>query len=273
MKFLFRTPLISFVLAPLLIGQPVWAQAPVSSAPDEAVEGGNLQLRAVNSDGSRIPAGSRSVKGFTIQVTDLHGVGVPEAAVAFRLPDNGASGVFPDGSHSAVVYTDSAGTAHVASIQWSETPGTTPIRITASKGNDHAGLLVEQTLVLPGGNPVTAPAEPARSAPLPPSPAVLQAAAPPAIPSVSVETVRGKGVLDSSYHPSGAEPSVSIVSSPESNSIGGGSKKKWIILGIVIAAGAGAGFAFANSKGNSASTAAAPSSISFGSPTVSVGHP
>jgi hypothetical protein len=113
MKFLFRTPLIPFILVPLLVGQPVWAQAPVSSTSDETSGGTNLQLRVVGADSSRVPANSLSAKGFTIQVTDLHGAGVPEAAVAFRLPESGSSGAFPDGSHSAVVYTDNAGNAHV----------------------------------------------------------------------------------------------------------------------------------------------------------------
>ena len=225
-----------------------------------------------NCGSSVVAVNSQSTKGFTIQVTDLHGTGVPEAAVAFRLPDSGASGLFRDGSHSAVVYTDSAGNAHVDGIRWSETPGTAAIRITASKGDAHAGLLVEQNLVLPGVDPATVPAEPVRSAP--PAPAVLQTAASPAIPAVSVEPVSRKGnsTLAPSFRPSEMEPSISVVSSPESNSIGGSSKKKWIIIGIAIAAGAGAGFAFA-SKGKSSSTAAGSSSISFGSPTVSVGHP
>ncbi|MFL6465016.1 MAG: hypothetical protein ACJ73N_11480 [Bryobacteraceae bacterium] len=291
MKFLFRTPLIPFILVPLLVGQPVWAQAPVSSTSDETSGGTNLQLRVVGADSSRVPANSQSAKGFTIQVTDLHGAPVPEAAVAFRLPDSGSSGAFPDGSHSAVVYTDNTGNAHVDGIRWSETPGVAALRITASKGNEHAGLLVEQTLLTPGISPVTALAEPVRSTPLPPPPAVLETAAPPiapvmrtesapgkpvgllsTAPSVSVESLGRKGAVLAGPLNAQAEPSVSIVSSPQENSIGG-SKKKWIVLGIVIAAGAGAGFAFASKGAKSSSTATAPSSISFGSPTVSVGHP
>jgi hypothetical protein len=273
MKFLHRTPLIPLFLIALLVGQPVWAQNAIASASDEVGEGANLQLRVVSSDSSHIAIKSRSAKGFTIQVTDSLGAPVPEAAVAFRLPDSGSSGTFLDGSHSAVVYTDSLGTAHVDSIQWSETPGVAAVRITASKGNAHAGLLVEQNLVSPDASSVTATAEPIRSAPAPSSPAVLQTAAPLPSPSVSIEPLNRKGIsaLDPSFRRSEAEPSVSIVSSRQEESIGG-SKKKWIILGIAIAAGAGAGFAFA-SQGKSGSTAAAPSSISFGSPTISVGHP
>lgn len=273
MKSFFQTPLISLVLVFTLMGQPIWAQAPVSVASDAADEGANLQLRVTNFEGDRIPVNSRSAKGITVQITDSQGVPAPEAAVAFRLPDSGASGVFPDGSHSAVVYTDSEGMARIEGIQWNGTPGAVAIRITASKGNAHTGLLLEETLVSPSANSVAATAEPVRSAPLPSLSPTPQAAAPLAAPSISVEPVGRKGMskLDSSLRRPEMEPSVSIVSSPEATSIGS-SKKKWIILGIAIAAGAGAGFAFAN-KGKSSSTPAATSSISFGSPTVSVGHP
>jgi hypothetical protein len=276
MKFLFRTPFIPFFLIPLLVGQPVWAQAPLSTS-DEAGGGSNLQLRVVSADGSQLSTGSRSARGFTIQVTDLRGAPVPDAAVAFRLPDSGSSGIFPDGSHSAVVYTDGAGTAHVDGIRWSETPGTAALRVTANKGSDHAGLLVEQTLVSPGASSVTSPVQSVRSTPLPPSPAVLRGPIPTPVleaPTISVESITRKGASpsDPSFRRLESEPSVSIVSSPQENSIGS-SKKKWIILGIALAAGVGAGFAFKGKGSQSNSTTAPTSSISFGSPTVSVGQP
>ena len=279
MKFLFRTPLLPLFLVSLLIGEPVWAQTPVLPSSDETGGGSNLQVQVVSSDGSHVAAGSRSAKGLTVQVTDPSGNGVPEAAVAFRLPDSGSSGTFADGSHSAVVYTDNAGKAHVDGIQWNPTPGTAILRITVSKGNDHAGILVEQTLVSqPSGSVAAAP--PLRSSPLPPPSAVLEEPAAPsrpvgalAVPSVSVESIGRKGVQAANPLSPAAEPSVSVVSSPQERLSNGGSKKKWIILGIALAAGAGAGFAMAGKGGNSGSTAASTSSISFGSPTVSVGHP
>ncbi len=277
MKLFFRTPLIPFVLVPLLMGEPVWAQVPVLPASDEAGGGSNLQLRVISADDSRLPVNSRSVKGFTVQVTNANGAGVPEAAVVFRLPDSGPSGVFQDGSHSAVAYTDKTGAARADGIRWSETPGVAAIRITASKGEDHAGVLVEQTLVSPGAGPVaTAAAEPARSAPLPPAPAILESsvsvAAPmPSTPSISVTPLGRKSALSDSFRAE-AEPSLSIVSSPGERLSSGG-KRKWIILGLAIAAGAGAGLVFANRSSKSSSTATVASSISFGSPSVSVGHP
>ncbi len=282
MTFLFRTPFLSFVLIPLLIGEPVWAQTPVSPTSDETAGGSNLQLRIVSADNSRISAGGRSAKGYTIQVINENGAGVPEVAVAFRLPDSGSSGVFADGSHSAVAYTDNGGNAHVDGIQWNAIPGVAVVRITASKGNDHAGLLVEQTLLSPGDSSATAAVmEPARPMPLPsPVPAPLERPAPPMASvmkpeSISISSIgRGDRSLLANPLQAAAEPSISIVSSPQEKfSTGGGSMKKWIILGIVIAAGAGAGFAFAGRSGKSSSTAGGSSSISFGSPTVSVNHP
>lgn len=282
MKFLFRTPLLPLFLVSLLIAESIGAQPPVLPVSDETGGGSNLQVRVVSSDGSSIVAGSRSTKGLAIQVTDPNGAAVPEAAVAFRLPDSGSSGTFADGSHSAVVYTDNAGKAHVDGIQWNETPGVAALRITVSKGNDHAGVLVEQVLASPPVNSVASATQPVRSSPLPPSPAILESSASPsgtvgvlaAAPSVSVESIGRKGATSANLLNAGVEPSVSIVSSPQER-LSSGSKKKWIILGLVIAAGAGAGFAMAGKGGgsNSSSTAAPASSISFGSPTVSVGHP
>jgi len=282
MKSLFRTPLLPLFLILLLIGEPIWTQTPVLPASDETGGGSNLQVRVISSDSSPTTAGSRSAKGLTIQVTDPNGAAVPEAAVAFRLPDSGSSGTFADGSHSAVVYTDNAGKAHVDGIQWNETPGVAALRITVSKGSDHAGILVEQALASPSAGSGAAAAQPVRSSPLPPTPAVLENPVAPnkpvgvlaAAPSVSVESIGRKGAALANPLNAGMEPSVSIVSSPQEQ-LNSGSKKKWIILGLVIAAGAGAGFAMAgkSSGSNSSSTAAPTSSISFGSPTVSVGHP
>lgn len=272
MKLLLRTTLIPFVLVPLLIVEPVWAQTPVSSASDEAAGGSNMQLRIVSADNARISVGLRSAKGFTVQVTNANGAGVPEAAVAFRLPDSGSSGIFADGSHSAVAYTDNTGNAHVDGIQWNSIPGTALVRITVSKGEDRAGLLVEQTLVLPGDNSVTAAAQPAPLPPPAPAPPVAPAMMKPESFSVSSLGRADRSLSASSLQPA-TEPSISIVSSPQEKLSSGGSMKKWIILGLVIAAGAGAGFAFASKAGKSSSTAGTSSSISFGSPTVSVGNP
>lgn len=274
------TPLVSLLLIPLLIAPPGWSQTAPSSAPQN-----NLQLRLVDSDGSQIAVSSHSTKGFYVQVTDGNGAPVAEAAVALRLPDSGATGLFADGSHSAVAYTDASGRAHLDGIQWNATAGALAVRVTATKGDEHAGILVEQALVagVVSSPRPNLPAPRLEAAVAPANPAPAQAAADDSAPlntiGGSLESVRpairaaAPGAAAAPFLRS-AEPSVSISNDgtgPAYHGTQSGSKRKWLILGLVVAAGAGA--AFAASTMGKGSTAASSSSISIGAPTVSVGHP
>lgn len=138
------TPTVSLLLIPFLIAPPGWSQAPESARISES---NVLQVKVLESDGPQVVVGSHSSKGFSILVSDGAGTGVADAAVVVRLPDGGASGLFSDGSHSAVLYTDAAGRAHVDNIAWGINPGTMVIRVTATKGDEHAGILLDQNLV------------------------------------------------------------------------------------------------------------------------------
>ncbi len=210
-----------------------------------------------------------SAKTLGVQVTDESGAAVAEAAVAFRLPDGPPSGVFPDGSHSAVVYTDAAGKAQAPAITWSGTPGPMPIRITAAKGTAHAGLLIDQSSQPRAAAVKGAPAkpgvvvEPVIAEPATAEPAMARSGA------SSAETASKDTVVP----PPGTTtepPSVSITSaSPASVSH---SHKKWIVIAALsAAAGVGAMMALRGSGGGSASGAA--SGLTIGAPTISVGHP
>jgi hypothetical protein len=257
---------VSFLLASLLIAGQLPAQ--VSA---------NLQIRLVDSDGPSAAAGSATSKGFTVQVADDGGNGVADAAVVFRLPEAAASGAFADGTHSAVAYTDQNGRAHVSGIQWASAAGVIGIKVTATKGTAHAGILVEETLtgaavpVAKAAPTVSAPV----SAPVTVEPAKESAKEPAPKPAISV---RQPGMLDASGPlPSpktsiaGTSPGVSVTNGPNKEKIHSGSKTKWIILAAVIAAGAGAGVAMAGKSKSSSST---PSTgVSIGGPTVSVGAP
>ncbi len=279
---------ISLVLVPLLVVMPVWAQSdPASPVQTAAV----LQLKVADSDGAQLPVNSQSGKGYLVLVTDAYGVPSPDAAVVLRLPDSGATGLFPDGSHAAVAYTDAAGHANFTGIRWGNTPGSMPVRLTATKGSAHAGLLVEQSLVsgtvtadVPAPrigavttqpsampSPTTASEEPVELNTIPASveaapvvrPAIRAASV---APGVSVIT-NGK----SAAMLSAANPSIAV-SSDGFGPAYHGSKKKWIILGVAVLAAAGAAFAVA-SMSKAGSSAATSSPISIGAPTVSVGHP
>src|SRR5438309_6963877 len=144
MKRIFRTPGIPLVLIPCLAISPIWAQS-VPTASDPNSQASNLELRVIEEP--KTPgAPFAPPKKLTVQVQDENGRPVSDAAVAFRLPDSTLSGTFADGAHSAVAYTDASGTAHVDGIRWIASSGSVPVRITATKGSTHAGLLFEEKM-------------------------------------------------------------------------------------------------------------------------------
>src|SRR5581483_1952628 len=142
----------SVVLSSVLVMTPVWAQAPSipgSASPDAQPDA--LQLRILNKDSlqAAVP-GSRT--SLNVEVTENSGALVPNAAVTCRLPDSGPTGTFGDGTHATVAYTDDQGHANIGGIQWANIPGSISIRLTATKGTAHTGILVETTLaVSPAG--------------------------------------------------------------------------------------------------------------------------
>ncbi len=273
------SPILSVFLTPLLVITPIWPQTPAMQSVQD------LQLQIVDSDGPQVQTSSRTAKGFTIVVTDSTGSGVPDVAVVFRLPDSGPTGSFSDGSHAAVMYTDRDGRAGATGIQWSDTPGPFAMRITASKGTNHAGILVQETLIpgmamAPNGPAVL----PIAAMSVPPPPPVLNpgtlrssdskaqlatASTSKAAPSVqqTATATADPSITASANKP---EPSVSVSSASPGVSQHSG-KAKWLII-AAIAAGAGAGIALAG-KGKSSTSAATGSGVSIGTPSISVGHP
>ncbi len=105
-----------------------------------------VQLRVLEGDGATYRIGMRATRGITVLVTDENGQPVDMAAVSFRLPDQGASGVFSSGLRTEVVTTGPDGHASAWGMQWNKTPGTVEIRITAVKGQARAGLIGTQYL-------------------------------------------------------------------------------------------------------------------------------
>ena len=176
---LISSSLLSVLLIPALVVAPLTAQSAVAQVPASAVAtnpNNDLQLRVVDGDGAEARVNSNASRGLTVQVSDATGAVVPEAAVAVRLPDNGPTGSFADGTHSAVAYTDSTGRAHFTGMHWGQAPGSMTLRITATKGTSHAALLIDQRLVSESATVVEVP-----TAPVPASTRLTnQAAAPPA---------------------------------------------------------------------------------------------
>lgn len=279
MKFLLQSA--SIFLSSLLVFQPLWAQSPAASP------GSDLQVHLVGAQGgASVPAGFHESKGFEIQVTDGAGAGVSDAAVVLRLPDEGPSGSFSDGSHAAIAYTDASGRAQMPEIQWAGTAGTVTIKVTATKATAHAGMLFEEKLtaaadaklappaVIPTAEKPATPSLPGPATVAQPAVSVRQPGTPAAVvPAATASDERAsREPLPAKSSAAPVEPAVSVTNGSPHHGAQSSSHKKWIILAVVVAAGAGAGIAMAG-KGKSSSTSSSSSSLSIGTPTVSVGHP
>lgn len=277
----YLTPFFSFILIPLLVTAPLSAQvAQNPGAPGNLPESQDLQIRLVAGDSGSAPVNSQASSGFVVEVTTLDGAPVVDAAVAVRLPDAEPTGIFADGAHATVGYTDQSGRVRVPLVKWGNTPGAVAIRVTAVKGTSHAGILLEEKLTAASASAAApAPNAPMVMQPLPAAP-TSALTAPVAQPSAIAKPANAESASTNTPAPThpltpGApalkpQPSVSVTSSvpPGSQSH---SHKKWIVI-AAIAAGAGAGLAFAGRGKSSSSSSPAPS-LSIGSPSVSVGHP
>ena len=100
-----------------------------------------VQLKVVEGEGMVYHPGTRATRGLTVLVTDENGQPIRNAAVSFRLPDEGPSGVFSSGLRTEVVTTGSDGLASVWGMQWNKTAGAVQIRITAIKDQARAGIV------------------------------------------------------------------------------------------------------------------------------------
>lgn len=105
-----------------------------------------VQLKVLEGEGAVYRTGTRATRGLTVLVTDENGKPLANAAVSFRMPDEGASGVFSSGLRTEVVTTSPDGRATVWGMQWNKTAGTVEIRITAVKDQARAGIISTQYL-------------------------------------------------------------------------------------------------------------------------------
>jgi len=105
-----------------------------------------VQLKVIEGEGSVYRTGTRATRGLTVLVTDETGKPLQNAAVSFRLPDEGASGLFSSGLRTEVVTTGLDGHATVWGMQWNKTAGPVEIRITAVKEQARSGIVSTQYL-------------------------------------------------------------------------------------------------------------------------------
>lgn len=100
-----------------------------------------LQIRVLEGEGVAYPLGGRATRGVTVQVTDETGKPVEAASVSFRLPEEGPSGTFSNGSRIEIATTKADGKASAWGMQWNRTEGSFEIRVTAVKGDARAGTV------------------------------------------------------------------------------------------------------------------------------------
>lgn len=100
-----------------------------------------LQIRVIEGEGVAYPLGGRATRGVTVQVTDETGRPMENASVSFRLPEEGPSGTFANGSRLEIATTKADGKASAWGMQWNRTEGSFEIRITAVKGQARAGTV------------------------------------------------------------------------------------------------------------------------------------
>ncbi|MBC8164945.1 MAG: hypothetical protein H7Y20_03610 [Bryobacteraceae bacterium] len=81
---------------------------------------------------------------MTVEITDETGKPVDNAAVSFRLPEEGPGGTFVRGLRTEIVITTPDGRASVRELITGRTPGPFQIRVTAVKDAVRAGTVVDQ---------------------------------------------------------------------------------------------------------------------------------
>ncbi len=137
-------------------------------APPVAADGGPaqsdsapaiLRIRVLEGEGSIHTAGTRSTQPIVVFLTDETGRPVEGASVSVRLPEDGPSGLFPNGMKTEIAVTGPDGRVTIRGIQWGRAAGPVQLRVTANKGEARAGLLSTQYVTEPAG------AAPRRSAP------------------------------------------------------------------------------------------------------------
>lgn len=111
-----------------------------------------LQIQIIEGEGGVHRPGSRSARLLTVEITDETGRPVPNAMVSFHLPEEGPSGVFPNGLRTELVTADERGRASLRSLRWNRAAGRLQIRIIASKEQARAGIVSFQYITGDGSS-------------------------------------------------------------------------------------------------------------------------
>jgi hypothetical protein len=109
--------------------------------------GGQLNLVIVEGDGAINNIRQRTAREPIVQVEDENHKPIAGAAVVFLLPNQGASGVFANGSHTLTVMTDAQGRAVAHGFKPNAVQGKLQMRVSASYQGKTATTTISQTNV------------------------------------------------------------------------------------------------------------------------------
>ncbi len=112
-------------------------------------QSGLLEARIVEGDGQVSTPGSRLASPLVVEVTDETGVGVEDAIVSFRLPEDGITGTFRNGLKTEILRTGSDGQASMRSLVAGGLAGQFQVRLTVAKGAARTGVLSNQFIAPP----------------------------------------------------------------------------------------------------------------------------
>jgi hypothetical protein len=121
----------------------VWQLCPPSAWAQET--GGQLNIVIVEGDGAINNIKQRTAREPIVQVEDQNHKPIAGAAVVFLLPNQGASGVFANGSHTLTVMTDAQGRAVAHGFRPNNVQGKLQIHVTASHQGQTASATISQT--------------------------------------------------------------------------------------------------------------------------------
>jgi hypothetical protein len=115
--------------------------------PARAQDSAKLNIVIVEGEGAINNVKDRVNREPIVQVEDENHKPVAGAAVIFSLPNNGASGVFTNGTRTLTLTSDAQGRAAALGIKRNNVSGQMQIRVTASFGGQTANAVITQTNV------------------------------------------------------------------------------------------------------------------------------
>jgi len=176
--------------------------------PASAQDKGGLNLVIVEGDGAINNIRQRTAREPIVQVEDENHKPIAGAAVVFLLPDQGASGVFANGSRTLTVMTDNQGRAVAHGFHPNGVQGKLQMRVSASYQGKTASATISQT------NAVAAAAGAAAGVGISAKLIIILAVAGAAVAGGVVAATRGGGSSTPASTPTTITPGTGTVGAP-----------------------------------------------------------